>query len=126
MSQVYYYHKLPKFNNNGKMVFSCMDWVKEDKEVEIIHPTQKPVPVLKKLIEIFTDPGEIVIDPCAGSGSTLVAAAQMGRNAYGFEIDKELYAKGKKWVDETILEEKEIKEFGFPKTKFSKEHPILF
>ncbi len=122
---LFYRDKLPKFNNNGKMVFSCMDWVKEDKEVEIIHPTQKPVPVLKKLIEIFTDPGEVVIDPCAGSGSTLVAAAQLGRDAYGFEIDRDIYRKGKHWVDEIIKEEQDIKEFGFPMSRFEKQHPVF-
>ena len=44
--------------------------------------------MLKKLIEIFTDPGDVVIDPCAGSGTTLRAAAELGRKAYGFEIDR--------------------------------------
>ena len=56
-----------------------------------IHPTQKPVNVLKRLIEVFTDPGDVVIDPCAGSGSTLRAAYELGRNAYGFEIDRNFY-----------------------------------
>jgi site-specific DNA-methyltransferase (adenine-specific) len=54
-----------------------------------IHPTQKPIDVLKYLIEIFTDVGEVVIDPCAGSGSTLLAAKQLNRRGYGFEIKKE-------------------------------------
>lgn len=44
-----------------------------------------------ELIEIFTDEGDIVIDPCAGSGSTLRAAYELNRNAYGFEIDKKFY-----------------------------------
>lgn len=62
-----------------------------------INPALKPVNVLKKLIEIFTDPGETVIDPCCGSGSTLRAASELGRNAFGFEIDRNFYreAKGK-------------------------------
>ena len=54
-----------------------------------IHPTQKPVPLLKKLIEIFTDKGDVVIDPCAGSGSTLIAALELDRKAFGFEIKKD-------------------------------------
>ena len=49
--------------------------------------------VLKQLIEIFTDPGDVVIDPCAGSGSTLRAAVELGRSAYGFEIDRNFYKR---------------------------------
>ena len=65
------------------------------KEYPKIHPTQKPVNVLKRLIEIFTDPGDVVIDPCAGSGATLRAAYELGRNSYGFEIDKGFCAAAK-------------------------------
>lgn len=59
-----------------------------DTETPRIHPTQKPLSLLKYLIEIFTERGDVVIDPCAGSGSTLLAAEQLGRKAYGFEIKK--------------------------------------
>ena len=45
--------------------------------------------LIKKFIELFTDPGEVVIDPCAGSAVVLRAAAELGRRAYGFEIKKE-------------------------------------
>lgn len=49
----------------------------------------------EKLIEIFTDPGDVVIDPCCGSGSTLRAAAEIGRSAFGFEIDRNFYQRAK-------------------------------
>lgn len=88
---VLYRKRLPKFNNSGKMIFNWFNWERDGAEVPNIHPTQKPVKVLKRLIEIFTDYGDTVIDPCAGSGSTLRAAAELGRNAYGFEIDKKFY-----------------------------------
>jgi len=87
---VLYRDKLPKFNNNGKMVFNCMDWVK-DKHIPKVHPTQKSVSLLENLIEIFTDPGDVVIDPCAGSGTSLLAAGNLNRNAYGFEIKKNFF-----------------------------------
>lgn len=87
---ILYRDKLPKFNNNGQMVFNCMDWSR-DLGMEKIAPTQKPIPLLKRLIELFTDPDDVVIDPCAGSGSTLVAAASLGRKAYGLEISKRFY-----------------------------------
>jgi site-specific DNA-methyltransferase (adenine-specific) len=82
-----YREKLPKFNNGGEMIFNCFEWEK-DTITPKIHPTQKPVKVLAKLIKIFTDEGDVVIDPVAGSGSTLLAAARLGRKAFGFEIKK--------------------------------------
>jgi len=85
-----YRDKLPKFNNNGRMVFNCQDWPTGD-TIEKVHPTQKPVRLLEGLIEIFTDKGDVVIDPVAGSGSTLLAAIQKGRKAYGFEIKKDFF-----------------------------------
>lgn len=91
---VLYREKLPKFNNKGKMVFNWFEWKRDSKkEYPKIHPTQKPVSVLKQLIEIFTDPGDVVIDPCAGSGTTLRAAMELGRSSYGFEVSKEFYKK---------------------------------
>jgi len=94
---ILYRDKLPKFNNHGKMVFNCMDW-RKDSSIEKIHPTQKPVSVLRNLIEIFTDKGDVVIDPCAGSGTTLLAAIQSGRQAYGFEIKKNFYKDAKEKI----------------------------
>jgi site-specific DNA-methyltransferase (adenine-specific) len=85
-----YRNRLPKFNNNGKMVFNAIPYPR-DTDTEKVHPTQKSVPLLRYLIELFTDEGDVVIDPCAGSGSTLLAAAQCGRKAYGFEIKKDFF-----------------------------------
>lgn len=122
---ILYRDKLPKFRNKGKMIFNCIDWPR-DNESEKIHPTQKPVELLKQLIEIFTDEGDIVIDPVAGSGSTLVAAIRCKRKAFGFEIKKEFYTKAKNWIDGELLMFQEIEQYGFAKTKISKTHPILF
>jgi site-specific DNA-methyltransferase (adenine-specific) len=94
-----YRDKLPKFNNNGKMVFNCFDYEKDMKTTKI-HPTQKPIKVLAKLINIFTDSSDVVIDPVAGSGSTLLAAYETKRSAYGFEIKKNFYNEAIKWLDE--------------------------
>ena len=92
---VLYRDRLPKFNNAGKMIFNWMPWERDGLDVPKIHPTQKPVKLLKRLINIFTDPGDVVIDPVAGSGSTLRAAAEMRRNTYGFEIDRNFYRRAK-------------------------------
>ncbi len=83
-----YRERLPKFNNNKRMIFNCMDYQRDTDTIKI-HPTQKPVKLLEQLIEIFTDEGDVVIDPCAGSGSTLRAAWQCRRKAFGFEIKKD-------------------------------------
>ena len=85
---LFYRDKLPKFNNKGRMIFNSMP-MERDTTTPRIHPTQKPINLLKHLIELFTDRGDVVIDPCAGSGSSLLAAKQLGRKAYGFEIKKE-------------------------------------
>ncbi len=97
---VLYRDKLPKFRNvgidgKGHMIFNWFEWKRDSKDIPKIHPTQKPVNVLKRLIEIFTDEGDVVIDPVAGSGSTLRACMELDRDAYGFEIKKEFYKKAK-------------------------------
>lgn len=94
---VLYRDKLPKFNNDGRMVFNCIDWIRDDKTPKV-HPTQKPVPLLEKIISIFTDKGDTVIDPCCGSGTSLLAAANLLRNAYGFEIKKNFVKSAKEEV----------------------------
>lgn len=95
---VLYRDKLPKFRNGktetqkGRMIFNWFEWKRDDaRTYPKIHPTQKPVGVLKELIRIFTDEGDVVIDPCAGSATTLRACAELNRKCYGFEIDKKFY-----------------------------------
>lgn len=85
---LFYRDKLPKFNNYGKMIFNTMPWVR-DTNTPKIHPTQKPISILKDLIRLFTDENDVVIDPCAGSGTTLIAAEMLQRKSFGFEIKKE-------------------------------------
>ena len=126
---ILYRDKLPKFNNKGKMIFNCFDWEKDDKNnplIQKIHPTQKPVKVLEKLIELFTDEGDIVIDPCAGSGSSVVAAINKKRKGYGFEIKKDFYKQAQNWVDLVNQANKDIDELGFMKSLIEKQNPTLF
>jgi len=123
---LFYREKLPKFNNNGKMIFNCIDWERDDKTIEKLHPTQKPLPLLKKLIEIFTDEGDIVIDPCAGSASTLVAALELNRKAYGFEIKKDFHKSATNWINKIIQRKKDNKKYGYPKTEMDEDGENLF
>lgn len=114
---VLYRNKLPKFNNNGKMVFNVMDWESDnDYLYEKIHPTQKPISVLEKIIRIFTDEGDVVIDPVAGSGSTLVAANNLKRKAYGFEIKKDFHKAAVKWIEKCKTVHAEIERNGYSNT----------
>jgi site-specific DNA-methyltransferase (adenine-specific) len=122
---VLYRERLPKFRNKGKMIFNCMDWPR-DNESEKIHPTQKPVRLLETLIEIFTDEGDVVIDPVAGSGSSLIAAENLNRKAHGFEIKKDFHTAASKWIEDNKLKKDEVKELGYAKTEISKHNPILF
>lgn len=122
---IFYRDKLPKFRNNGKMIFNCIDWPREN-EYEKIHPTQKPVKLLETLISIFTDEGDVVIDPVAGSGSTLIAAENLNRKSHGFEIKKDFHKAAIEWIERNRKAKAEIKEFGYAKTELNKTYPTLF
>lgn len=115
---VLYRDKLPKFRNGGKvnengkieagtgkMIFNWFSWERDNKNIyPKVHPTQKPIGLLKELIQTFTDEGDVVIDPVAGSGSTLRACKELNRNSYGFEVDKKFYNLA---VNEMLKEEED-------------------
>lgn len=77
------------------MIKDWFEFERDGKDIPKIHPTQKPVNLLKQLIEIYTDEGDVVIDPVAGSCSTLRACAELNRSCYGFEIKKNFYKDAK-------------------------------
>jgi len=56
------------------------------------HPTQKPVPLMIELVSLFSEPGETILDPYSGSGSTGVAALRLGRHFVGAEMDATYHA----------------------------------
>jgi site-specific DNA-methyltransferase (adenine-specific) len=57
------------------------------KQEKGLHPTQKPVPLMEYLVNTYSNPGDTVLDPCMGSGSTGVAALNLNRNFIGIERD---------------------------------------
>ena len=65
------------------------------------HPTQKPLGILKHIIEIASNPGDLIFDPFMGSGSTGVAAKLSDRNFIGFELEHEYYELSKNRIDST-------------------------
>lgn len=71
--------------------------------VHMIHPTEKPVDLMKRLISMSTDPGNLVVDPCSGSGATVVAAQRLGRNAIGIEKDIRYISDSRKRLEQMTL-----------------------
>ena len=67
-------------------------------ESERFHPTQKPIAIMKMLIEDFTNSGDTIFDPFMGSGTTGVACMQLGRKFIGCEIDPTYYAIAEKRI----------------------------
>lgn len=117
---LFYRNKLPKFRNGvqkdengknipgtGKMIFNYFEYRKDGKDIPKIHKTQKPITLLKQLITICTDPGDVVIDPCFGSGSTARACLETGRNFYGFEIKKQFCKRAKEEMCNVYLTSEE-------------------
>lgn len=68
------------------------------------HPTQKPVSILKKMIEIASNENDIIFDPFMGVGSTGVAALDLNRRFIGVEIDEQYYHAAKKRIDDKMME----------------------
>ena len=90
-------NKLPLFNATGYQQSNVLRFVKGPEAT--IHPTQKPIMMLEEIIRRYTRPGDLVVDFCAGSGSTLIAAERMGRMSVGYEINVRFYEKAKAWLD---------------------------
>ena len=68
-----------------------------------IHPTQKPVALMRWCIAKFAESGQSVFDPFAGVASTLVAAIELGLPAYGCEISPKYHSKGSKRCEQAVL-----------------------
>jgi len=81
------------FNNDGKVKHDFLESsvcpMSEKKHGK--HPTQKPLSILRELIESVTNSDDMVLDPFMGSGSTCVAAAELGRRYYGIELDEKYH-----------------------------------
>jgi len=76
------------------------DWQGNQIDIKNNHPTVKPVPLMEWLIKLVTQPGGIVLDPFAGSGSTLVAAKKNGFNYVGIELNEEYVEIARKRLGE--------------------------
>lgn len=88
------YERVPRVVSTvpeGKKLPRSIIAIKKEHESKVLHPTQKPVELLRYLILTYTDPGDVVLDNCMGSGTTAIAAMREGRHFIGFELNKEYY-----------------------------------
>lgn len=112
-----FWHKRPDMKENdfsdGELIWDntkhpmryvrhMWNGVLRDSEVghECLHPTQKPIALLQRLIEKYTSPGDLILDPFMGSGTTGVACVQTGRKFIGVEIDENYFNIAKKRIRE--------------------------
>lgn len=79
-------------------------FIRDSKEPKTGHPTQKPLLLMTSIINDFVPPGDHILDPFAGSGTTGVAAVQLGRKFTGIEISPEYYAIAEKQINEAQRE----------------------
>lgn len=71
-------------------VWTDIDFYKE----KHLHPTQKPLKLIRRLIEASSNEGDIVLDPFSGAGSTQISSIQLKRHYIGIELDEEYYRIG--------------------------------
>lgn len=82
-----------KWNGGGRVgVFTHNKQESADSRHGVEHPTRKPIALMLELVELFTDPGDIVLDPFCGSGTTGVACLRLGRRFIGVEMDSKYAA----------------------------------
>jgi site-specific DNA-methyltransferase (adenine-specific) len=98
-----------KLNYAGEKPVNIISGIKSPYNVRRLHPTEKPVELCKRLVSYSTVEGETVLDPFAGSGSTLVAAEELGRNWIGIEIEPRWYDVSKMRITE-LRKPKEVSE----------------
>jgi site-specific DNA-methyltransferase (adenine-specific) len=76
---------------SGKRLNDVDDWVIPRVGTDRLHPTEKPVELYKKIIEIATESGDLILDPYGGSGASAIAAMETGRNILVYELDEDYY-----------------------------------
>ncbi len=82
--------KRPGTKFNGKMVHNVFLY-KSPSPQQRIHSTQKPLPLLERLVELFSSKGDFVLDPFAGSATTVLAASNMDRKVLAYEMEREIF-----------------------------------
>jgi site-specific DNA-methyltransferase (adenine-specific) len=102
------------WNGGGTTLNYMIVSVSESHEGGIEHPSPKPIRAMAKLVEVLTDAGDLILDPFAGSATTLVAAMRLNRRCIGIELDRNFYEVAKKRL---IKEQSRTPLFPEPKPK---------
>lgn len=91
-------HGLRSYDSTERFPTSVLTFA-TDKQKTCLHPTQKPVALLEWLVKTYTNPGEVVLDNCMGSGSTGVACVNTGRRFIGMELDVDYFSIAKERIE---------------------------
>ncbi|MDR1308834.1 MAG: site-specific DNA-methyltransferase [Deltaproteobacteria bacterium] len=95
-------YKQTDIDNNGYRYPVNYLFFKSVCHFDMLHPTQKPVDLCAYLIKTYTNPGDLVLDNCAGSGTTAVAAIRTGRDFVAFEKDKDIFETAKARIEKEL------------------------
>ena len=98
-NQIYKYSK----NYDNTKVYPRSVIIKFNRELKgNIHPTQKPIGLMKYLVQLYSNENDLILDSCIGSGSTIIACKECNRQYIGFELDKEIFDKAYNRIEEYI------------------------
>lgn len=88
---------------DGKKLPRSIIAIKKEHESTVIHPTQKPVDLIRYLVRTYTNEGDLVLDNCMGSGTTAIACIKEKRHFIGFELSKDYFDKAEKriWAEQS-------------------------
>lgn len=75
-----------------------------ERDANSVHPTQKPIALLEYLVKTYSNPGDLILDNCMGSGTTAIACIKNDRNYIGFELDKKYYDYAMKRTNSLIVQ----------------------
>lgn len=87
-------YELKSYNSNKRYPRSVLKFAK-DTQKSAIHPTQKPIALIEMLVKMYSNEGDLMLDPCCGSGTTLIACKNLNRNAIGIESNIDYFNKAK-------------------------------
>ena len=93
------YEELRRPFNADTQTFDVIEWPIVNSTENTDHPTTKPLGLMRRIITVITNPGQVILDCCMGSGTTGVACAQTGRNFIGIEIDENYFKIAEKRIN---------------------------